>query len=266
MLFYTLSLLLACQPPNSQVNVPPTASLSPVNASQSSTKLSIMEAVKSPSHTKIALWQGVDEMITPFNQYHDIQISIIDSQQADKVKTVQIPLHVQKDYEILDDQLWWQDEQTLLFTGSDDKGQVIYSMNTESMKASLFYRFSQRANKLVPLKDKLYFLSDKSLEVLDLQSKMQSSLMRFSHAPVQLFPTAQPEQWLVGIGKSITGFALQRTPPEPVHYYLFHTQKKTLQLCQHEPVYSPSNTAWSLNTQNPNQESVVCPRVGALAP
>jgi hypothetical protein len=260
LVLHALSLLLACQPPNSQ-NTLPTASASPVNSSDSSAKLSIMEAVKSPNRSKIAIWQGIDERVVPFNQYHGIQISIVDAQAKSTVKTLPIPLNVQKDYEILDDQLWWQDDQTLLFTGSDDKGQVIYSLDTQRMTANLFYRFPQSAHKWVPLKDKLYFLSGQSLEVLDLQNKQQSSLMRFSHAPVQLFPTAQPELWLVGIGQSITGFALQRTPPEPVTYYLIDTQKKTKQACQSQPLGTPQ-TALSLNSENPYQQTVVCPQVG----
>lgn len=260
LVLHALSLLLACQPPNSQSTLP-TASASPVNSSDSSAKLSIMEAVTSPNRSKIALWQGIDERVVPFNQYHGIQISIVDAKQTGTVKTLPIALNVQKDYEILDDQLWWQDDQTLLFTGSDDKGQVLYSLDTQRMTSSLFYRFPQRLHKLVPLKEKLYFLSGQSLEVLDLQSKQQNSLMRFSHAPVQLFPTAQPGQWLVGIGQSTKGFGIQRTPPEPVNYYLVDTQKKTLQACQSQPLGTPQ-AALSLNSENPYQQAVVCPQVG----
>lgn len=255
------SLLLACQPPNSEGPLP-TAMASASNSGMSSVQLSIMEAVRSPNQRKMALWQGIDERITPFNQYQGVQISIVESQAPGQAKTKALPtLRVQKDYEILDDQIWWIDDQTLLFTASDAQGQVIYSLDTQTMNESLFYRFPQRANKLVPSLNKLHFLAGKSLEMLDLSSKKQSSVINFNADPLLLYPTYEPELWVVGIGQSIVNFALQRTPPESVDYYVVHTQKKTMQICQH-PSVTNGSVALALNSQNPYQETVVCPQMG----
>lgn len=211
-------------------NAIPTASATAENNQDPQTAKEIA-SIPSPDGSKVALWKGVNEFI--FNDYSQVSITIQDSRNNKELQVYPIAFPIQRDYEMHNDILWWQDEAHFFLTTQDSENRVqIYRYTVGAPEAELFYTLPAGAQKLIARNNSVYFLNQERFQALDTSDLTLSTLAEFKQSPSSLEATEDPTRWILGV-KQGSDFQIKRTPPAPLDYYQVDLKSQTLSPCQH---------------------------------
>jgi len=226
-----LALLTACvsTPGNGPV---PTATALP--ASESAEAQAIYQTQISPDQSHLAIWRyHPRDSFAPFYDLSQSEILILNL--ATQQVVYQLPWTAFTHNGLASkaaDQLWWQNNQTLLLTGETDGKRFIEQIQVSARNHRRLYTFPGPLSAFLPRQDNLYLLSENRLEHLNLQTLQQATLAEFAGQAELLYPTHHADLWILGARND---FSLKLLPlPAPDYYLLDLTtpQAPHLRQCQ----------------------------------